>query len=179
VSRWSILSALAVLLGCAGAPARPGAGSVYRFPRAFEASQVVTLEAGGERREVLASLHRAGADYEVTLFEPVFSAPLLTASARGEALHEELLMPGPRPGDGTRLLALLRDVYGRAYPLDGAGRAEVRGELGRYELSGLAAAPAACPFPDRIEIAPRLGPRVAVRTVEVGCSAAPSLGGHP
>jgi hypothetical protein len=157
-----------VASGCAGVAARP-AGTTYRFPVAFEASQVVTIDAGGERREVIASVRRAGDDYQVTLFDPVFQVPLLGAAASGGKVTEELLAPGPRPGDGKQLLELLREVYGQDYA-ERAGAAVAQGRSGRTTLAGLPPAGGACRFPREIAITPRLGAmRFAVRTTDVAC----------
>jgi hypothetical protein len=161
--------AAAAASGCAGAPVRPVGASTYRFPAAFEASQVVTLEVGGERHEFIASVRRTGDDYQVTLFDPIFEVPLLGAAASGGKVTEELLAPGPRPGDGTRLLELLREVYGQDYA-ELAGAAEARGRSGSARLNGLPPAGEACRFPREIAITPRLGAmRFAVRTTDVAC----------
>jgi len=163
--------ALALALGCAGAPARPAGAVPYRFPPAFAASQVVTIEGVGEPREMIASVRRDGDEYEVTLFDPVFQAPLLAARAGAGGVSEELLAPGPRPGDGKRLLELLREVYGQEYA-EQEGTAQAQGRSGRALLAGLNGTGGACRFPAEIEIAPRGGPvRVTVRTTDVACPA--------
>lgn len=153
--------------GCAGAR---GAGtSPYRFPPAFQASQVVTVVEPGGRHEFIASVRRSAEGGEVTLFDPVFSVPLLVARTRGGEASEELLAPGPRPGDGKRLAELLRDVFGGEYALRGAdAQAGVAGASVR--LTGVPPEGTPCRFPASIQVAPRLGGvRVEARTVDVGC----------
>jgi hypothetical protein len=169
VRRALVVAVACGALGCAGAPVRPAGAVPYRFPAAFEASQVVTIEGAGERREMIASVRRAGDDYQVTLFDPVFQVPLLAARAGGGAVTEELFTPGPRPGDGKRLVELLREVYGQEYA-EAGGAAAARGRSGQARLAGLPPAGGACRFPTEIEIAPRVGAvRVAVRTTDVAC----------
>jgi hypothetical protein len=156
---------------CAGAQ---GAGAItYRFPQELRASQVVVLESEGERHEFIASVRRAGADVEVTLFDPVFAVPLLHARAQGGEVTEELLAPGPRPGDGKRLAGLLRDVFSRGYAeTDGAARAD--GWMGKVRLAGLPAEPGECRFPEEIELRPRAGGAVVqVKTLDVACGGEP------
>ena len=164
-------AALAAALGCAGARVPPAGAVSYRFPRAFEGSQVVAIEGAGERREMIASVRRAGDDYEVTLFDPVLQVPLLTARARGRVVTEEFFTPGPRPGDGKRLVELLREVYGQEYR-ESAGAALAQGRSGQARLAGVPPGGGPCRFPREIEIAPRVGAvRVAVRTTDVACPA--------
>ncbi|HYD39813.1 MAG TPA: hypothetical protein VEB43_03205 [Anaeromyxobacter sp.] len=161
--------ALVLATACASAGARGPGAQEYRFPRAFAASQVVAVNAGGERREFIASVRRSGAAHEVTLFDPVFAAPVLTARAEGRAVTEELLAPGPRAGDGVRLVKLLRDVFARRYAERG-GEAEAGGWTGRVRLTGLAPEPGPCRFPAEIELAARGGAgSVRVRTLEAEC----------
>ncbi|HVO17976.1 MAG TPA: hypothetical protein VMU15_01890 [Anaeromyxobacter sp.] len=169
-------AALAAAPGCAGAPVRPAGAVSYRFPRAFEGSQVVTILGAGERREMIASVRRAGDDYEVTLFDPVLQVPLLAARARAGVVTEELLTPGPRPGDGKRLVELLREVYGQEYG-ESDGAALAQGRSGRARLTGLPPGGGPCRFPREIEIAPRTGAvRVAVRTTDLACPAGGAAG---
>jgi hypothetical protein len=172
VRRWGPAAALAALaglaLGCAGVGSR-GAAPPYRFPTDFRASQVVALEEPGGRHELIASVRRSGDEHQVTLFDPVFAVPLLSARAQGGEVSEELLAPGPRPGDGKRLAELLRDVFGRDY-VERGGTAEASGWSGRARLSGLPPGSAACRFPAEIEMVPRIGQvRVRVRTLDVTC----------
>lgn len=166
--RW-LAGASALLAACAGPGAgRPGRAE-YSFPRAFEASQLVAVTAGGERRELLASVRRSGDDLQVTLFDPVFAVPVLSARAQGRTITEERLAPGPRAGDGVRLVRLLRDVLSRRYA-EGAGTPEAGGWAGRVRLSALPPATTPCRFPAEIEVAPRgSGTIVRVRTLDVAC----------
>lgn len=172
--RGTLAASAALALACAGAAPRPGERT-YRFPEAFEATQVVTVALDSGPQEALASVRRRGADYEVTLFEPTFAAPLLTAAARGGAVSEELLVAGPRRGDGLRLVKLLADVFGRAYRAGADGRGEARGSLGAYALDGLPG-PGPCAFPAAVDVSPTLGlgPHVHARTVDVSCGAPPA-----
>lgn len=158
-------------VGCAGVQ---GTGAVtYRFPQALRASQVVVLEREGQRHEFIASVRRAGADVEVTLFDPVFAIPLLHARAQGGEVSEELLAPGPRPGDGKRLAGLLRDVFSRGYA-EAGGAARADGWMGKVRLAGLPAEPGECRFPQEIELRPRAGGAVVqVKTLDVACGAEP------
>ena len=168
-ARAVVAAAAALGLGCAGAGTH-GAGPVpYRFPPAFRASQVVTVQQAGEPHELIASVRRSGDEQDVTLFDPVFAAPLLSARIRGGEVSEELLAPGPRSGDGKRLAELLREVFGREYAERG-GAAEAGGRAGVARLAGLPPEPAGCRFPAEIEFIPRVGDlRVRVRTLDVAC----------
>jgi len=162
--------ALAALVaaGCAGPRAT---GSGFAFPDAFEANQLVTVRTGDETRELLASLRRAGEDHEVTLFDPVFAVPLLSASTRGGSFT----VHGPRgPGadDVARLLALLGDLYDRSYRPAGADRFEAKSGMFTFRLFGVSSR-GSCSFPDRIEVEPRVGSAVHldVVTIDVSCGA--------
>ncbi len=170
--RSCLCASLVALAGCAAVP-RGGAGSGYRFPQAFEVTQLVKLSLGRDgARELLASVRRSGDDYDVTLFDPVFASPVLTASIRGTEAREETLARGPRPGDGIRLVELLRDLHEHRYACTAAGVAEASTARVSYRLSQLPSPAAACRFPAVIEVIPRigLGPRVHVRTIDVSCS---------
>ncbi len=161
--------ALALATACAGPGLRGPGAAEYRFPRMFAASQVVAVTAGGERMEFIASVRRSGDVHEVTLFDPVFAAPVLTARAAGREVSEQLLAPGPRAGDGVRLVRLLRDVFARSYAERG-GEAEAGGWTGRVRLTGLAPEPAPCRFPAELALAARGGAgSVRVRTLDVQC----------
>jgi hypothetical protein len=167
--RSAVAAAAALAFGCAGAGAEGPGAARYRFPTAFRATQVVAMEEPGGRHELIASVRRSGDEEEVTLFDPIFGVPLLNARARRGEVSEEILAPGPRPGDGKRLAELMRDVFSRDYA-ERDGAAEARGWTGTARLSGLPPE-AACRFPAEIEIIPRMGQvRVRVRTVDVDCS---------
>jgi hypothetical protein len=129
----------------------------------------VAVTTGGDRREFIASVRRSGAVHEVTLFDPVFAAPVLRARAEGSAVTEELLVAGPRAGDGVRLVKLLRDVFARSYAERG-GEAEAGGWTGRVRLAGLAGEAAPCRFPTELALDVRGGAAsVRVRTLDVAC----------
>lgn len=163
----ALLVLLAGLAGCA-TPSTRGTGPLsYRFPEAFTASQVVEVEQGGTRLQFLASVRRDGPDCRVTLFDPVFSVPLVEARLEGGKASEELLAPGPRPGDGRRLVQLLAEVFGRAYP-EREGEAEATTIIGAVHLAGLPPPEQACRLPAQIQLLPRPGLVVRVRTVEGG-----------
>jgi len=161
---------LALAAACATVPAGPGG---WAFPASFDANQVVRIEGRDGSWELVASLRRRGDDYEVTLFDPVFSAPVLTASLRGGQASERVLAPagaGVRPGDGERLVETLREIYGERYPAEEGGRTAAGSLRVHTALSGIAGE-AGCRFPGAIEIRPRAGPveRLEVRTIEVRC----------
>lgn len=170
-----IAVALAVLAACAGIP--PGACDAYEFPGSFDATQAVTVTLEGRTQELLASLRRRGDDFEVTLFDPVFSFPVLSSSSHAGVASEIRHVESLRPGDGKRLLELLRSVYEARYPGPKAGGAEAATAALRFRLGQLPD-DAPCRFPGTIEVSPRFGsgPHVHVRTVEVGCGAERSSG---
>ncbi len=168
-----LAAAATALLALACAHGGSPAGPAFAFPGAFDANQLVEIRTAGETREVLASLRRRGGDFDVTLFDPVFAVPLLSASSRGGAVHVEA---GPAPGRGpgpeeaTQLLSLLADLYGRTFRAAGADRFETSSGRFRFGLVGVRPRDG-CPFPDRIEVSPRLGSAVHLRvdTIEVSC----------
>lgn len=168
-----LLAALAA--ACAHAPP-PGAP--FAFPDAFEANQLVEIATADGRREVVASLRRRGADFEVTLFDPVFTIPLLSASTRGGDLRVEGSAPGLPEDAGPQLLALLADLYGRTFRAVGADRLEARSRRFAYALLGVRPRDG-CPFPDRIEVSPRRGAALHLRvvTIDVSC-VGPSAAGR-
>lgn len=162
--------ALALAAACAAAPRAPAG---WAFPAAFDVNQVVRVEGRDGSWELVASLRRRGADYEVTLFDPIFGAPVLTASLMAGRASEEVLAPpgaGIRPGDGSRLVETLRGVYGQRYPSEEGGRTAAEGMRLAVALSAISGEPG-CRFPGAIEIRPRAGPvdRLEVRTLEVRC----------
>lgn len=163
-------AALAVALAAACAGVRPAAPA-WTFPDAFDATQVVSASGDGPPMELVASLRRRGGDYEVTLFDPVFGAPLLSAAVRGGA--HEVREIGPaigRAGEARRLLDVLASVYGRAYPApreDATGASTLAYAIRLSEFG----APGDCAFPGRIDVTASGGARVEVRTLEVTCTA--------
>jgi len=171
--RWAIRSvALMLSPGCAGL-SQGSAG--YVFPSHFEVTQVVTMAPErGETREFVGSVRRAGGDFVVTLFDPVFSFPLLTASYQAGRVTEEAHAPGLESGQGRRLVELLRDVYGQRYSVVDEGGTAAGAGGASYGLVGIPGPGSSCRFPLAIEILPRkgMGPRVSVRTLDVACSAA-------
>jgi hypothetical protein len=160
---------LAVATACAGVP-RGGEG-VYAFPDAFVATQAVTVTLDSSNQDLVASLSRRGPDLEVTLFDPVFAFPVLTASVRAGVANEVRHADSVRPGDGERLVRLLVAVYEMQYS-DTAGVGDASTPTLRLRLEGLPGE-GACRFPDAIEVSPRFGggPRVRVRTLDVACDA--------
>jgi hypothetical protein len=172
--RIAAIAALAAA-GCAGTPV-PGRPP-FTFPDAFDVNQSVTVRADGVTHELVASLRRRSASYDVTLFDPAFGVPLLSASMEGaEVLVREGASP-ERRGDAEKLLAMLRELYGETYRPSGADRAEASAGKMRYRLTGIRSRDG-CAFPDRIEVRPRLGSAVAVDvvTLDVSCATA---GGRP
>jgi len=168
--RRSPAAALALAAACAGVPAGPGG---WAFPASFDANQVVVAEArdGAGTWELVASLRRRGADYEVTLFDPVFGAPVLAASLRDGRASEQVLAPaGIRAGDGERLVETLREIYGQRYPAESGGATGAETLRQRTTLAAISGG-TGCRFPATIEIRPRAGPveRLEVRTIEVRC----------
>ena len=164
--------ALMLSPGCAGL-SHGSAG--YAFPSHFDVTQVVTVAPErGETREFVGSVRRAGGDFVVTLFDPVFEVPLLTASYRAGRVTEETHAPGLESGQGRRLVELLRDLYGQHYSVVDDGGTAVGTDDASYRLVGIPGPGSSCRFPLAIEILPRkgMGPRVSVRTVDVACRAA-------
>ncbi|HET9598470.1 MAG TPA: hypothetical protein VFP65_22975 [Anaeromyxobacteraceae bacterium] len=164
---WPLLLAATA---CAGSMRGGGAAGEYGFPDAFEVTQVVTVESGDDRRELLASVRRRAADYEVTLFDPVFATPLVSAALHGGAASEERFSEAVPPGDGTRLVEQLARLYGERFPAPRDGVTESASGPFRFRLARLPDAEA-CRFPGEIAIRPRLGAsrRVDVRTLDVRC----------
>jgi hypothetical protein len=172
LSRRAAALALAALAaaGCAGV--RPAAGAAgFRFPESFDATQAVTVDAPDGKVELLASLRRRGADYEVTLFDPVFATPLLGASLSGGVFRVDASGPGVTAREAERLVEVLRDVYAGSYPLPVSGTTVARGHGIAITLTDVDAG-APCPFAGRIDVRPRFGaaPAVAVRTLDVSCA---------
>jgi hypothetical protein len=160
------VAAAAALAGCAGA--RP-AGPVWSFPEAFDATQAVSVRGAGPARDLVASLRRRGGDYEVTLFDPIFGAPLLSAARRGGQVSIEASGPAAgREAEARRLVEVLADVYGGAYPAPRGGASEGRAGRLAVRLSGVAPRDG-CPFPERVDVSAR-GVSVEVRTLDVTCS---------
>jgi hypothetical protein len=163
----------ALLIACASAGASRGgtAAGDYSFPGAFDVTQVVTVESGDDHRELLASVRRRAGDYEVTLFDPVFATPLLSAALRGGAASEERYSDTVPSGEGARLVEQLARLYGERFPEPRGGVTEAASGAFRFRLSQLPDATVACRFPGEIAISPRVSARsrVAVRTVEVQC----------
>jgi hypothetical protein len=147
-----------------------GGDAGYAFPEAFDATQAVTVKLEDREHELIASLSRRGRDLEVTLFDPVFSFPVLTASSRANVASEIRHTDAVPQGKGERLVELLAAVYGARYARGAAGTAEASTATMRFRLEGLPDA-GDCRFPGAVEVAPRLGggPRVRARTLEVAC----------
>ncbi len=166
------VASVLLLAGCAGASHELGAGTHYAFPDEFDVTQAVTVASSSDdTREVLASLRRRAGDYDVTLFDPVFAVPVVTASLHGGVAHEEVLAPGVPAGQGKRLVSLLSTLYGSTFPLPRAGSSEAASGGFSFRLGEIVDG-AACPFPAVIDVSPRLGrwPTLHVRTLEVTCS---------
>src|SRR5512147_3182559 len=121
--------AAALALACAGPGTHGAGGAPYRFPAVFQVSQVVTVEEPNGKHELIASVRRSQDGLRVSLFDPVFNVPLLSAQVERGEVSEELLTPGPRPGDGKRLAGLLAEVFSRRYDERG-GAAEATGRVG-------------------------------------------------
>ena len=156
-------------LACASVPRAPGG---YSFPESFDVTQVVTVDQGRTGRlEFLASLRRAGDDYEVTLFDGALEVPLLTASVRSGTSSVKLLAAGMDGAFGLRLLALLQDLHRRDFPPSVEGRTENDTEPFTVRLDGVPASSSPCRFPSTIEIVPHRDddPRLLVRTIDVAC----------
>ncbi|WP_242392179.1 hypothetical protein [Anaeromyxobacter oryzisoli] len=162
--------AAALVLGAACAAIPRGERRSYEFPPSFDATQAVTVTLEGRTQELVASLRRRGDDFDLTLFDPVFSFPLLTSSSHGGVATEVRHVERVRPGDGKRLVELLVLVYETRYPLPVAGAAEASVGAVRSRLEQLPG-DAPCQFPGVILVSPRFGagPQVSVRTVEVLC----------
>ncbi len=161
----ALLAALAA--ACAHAPPQRGR---FAFPDAFDANQLVEIASEDGTREVVASLRRRAGDFEVTLFDPVFSVPLLTASTRRGDVRVDGSAPGLPENAGPQLLALLADLYGRTFRAASADRLEARSGRFAYALVGVRPRDG-CPFPDRVDVSPRRGPVLHLRvvTIEVSC----------
>jgi hypothetical protein len=159
----------ALALGCAHAGA---SGAAFAFPAAFDANQLVTIQTGGETRELIASLRRRGADYDVTLFDPVFAVPILSASARDGAVRVEGGAGGLGADRAEQLLSLLADLYGRTFRATGPDRFEARSRRFAYALAGVRPRDGQ-PFPDVIEVASRGGPEVRLRVETIDVSGVP------
>lgn len=167
-----IATGLAVLAGTACA-AIPRAAGGYAFPESFEVTQVVTVDPDQPgRRELLASLRRVAGDFEVTLFDGVLLIPLLSASVRSGAVGVEEMAPGMDSGYGHRLVDLLRDLYGRDFPIAVGGATESTAGAVTVRLVGVPSSSLPCRFPSTIEVVPHGdgGPRLLVRTIDVACT---------
>jgi hypothetical protein len=159
-----------------------GGDAGYAFPEAFDATQAVTVKLEDREHELIASLSRRGGDLEVTLFDPIFSFPVLTASFRGGVASELRHSEAVPAGNGERLAELLVAVYEARYQARAAGAAESATATMRFRLEDLPDA-GPCRFPGTVEVAPRLGagPHVRARTLEVACGGprgATPDGGH-
>lgn len=170
-------AALALALaGAACAGPRPLLdAAAFRFPESFDATQVVTVAAPDGKVELVASLRRREADYDVTLFDPVFATPLLGASLEAGVFRVDARGPGVTAREAEQLLEVLRDVYAGGYPRPVDGTTVARGRRVAITLSGVDP-DAPCPFAARIDVRPRLGlaPAVAVRTLDVSCATPPA-----
>jgi hypothetical protein len=168
VSRpWAWVAALAAA-ACAGAPAR--ARHDFAFPDSFDVNQVVTARVEGVAQELVASLRRRGAEYEVTLFDPAFGVPLLSASLAGGSVTIASAAGPLRRDDAERLLAMLGDLYAQRFRARGPDRLEAKSGRFVYRLAGLRSREG-CAFPDRIDVAPRMGSAVVIEvvTLDVSC----------
>jgi hypothetical protein len=125
------------------------------------------------RRLQTESLRRRGPDVEVTLFDPVFSFPLLSSSLRAGVASEVRHAEAVPAGYGTRLVEILASVYGARYAPEDGGGAVATTTGWRYRLEALGPDPT-CRFPAAIELSPRFGgPHMRARTVDVACAPAP------
>lgn len=160
---------LAALLaaGCAARAARPSA-VVGHLPDRYRAAQVIRVTMASGAYDFLASVVREGRHVEVVLFDPALQVPLLRAVGDGDEASETVLAPGVPPGNGERLVELLRRLHEAGYDADGAA-----GDgAWRFTLSGFDGPPG-CRFPARILVEHRHGgPRVEVETTDVACDAA-------
>jgi hypothetical protein len=166
--RASAAALFLALAACAGAP--HGGRSAYTFPEAFDATQAVTVTLEGRTQELIASLSRRGRDFDVTLFDPVFSFPVLTASSRAGVASEVRHTDAVPRGGGERLVQLLAAVYEARYARTEAAGGKATAGAMQLTLEGLANE-AACQFPATIEVSSRIGdgPHVRVVTVEATC----------
>ena len=148
----------------------PPPGAPFAFPDAFDANQLVEIATADGTREVVASLRRRGGDFEVTLFDPVFTVPLLSASTRGGDVRVDGSAPGLPEDAAPQLLALLQDLYGRTFRAAGADRLEARSRRFAYALVGVRARDG-CPFPDSVEVSRRGRADLHLRvvTIDVSC----------
>lgn len=158
--------------GCAGV-ARGGRAAEWRFPERYDANQIVTVQLGEDRRELVASVRRTGKDLDVVLFDPALAVPLLEAHQRGGDAAETRHVEAVPPGYGKRLVEVLSALHALDFAIgpDGAAEAGARGLRFRVEdLSG----DGACRFPRTIDVTPRaIGPRIRVETIDVTCEAPP------
>ena len=159
-----VLAVACAASGCAHL-APSAADREFHFRNELAVTQTVEVDAAGGRHAFLASLRRHGDEIEVTLFDPVFAAPMLSAAWRRGKAEETLLAAGARPGDGKRLIELLREVYAMNYPPPASGRTRATSSRVAVELEGFGRAP--CDFPDRMVLEARVGPAFEVRVETV------------
>lgn len=171
-----LATALLVTLAVACAHV-PSPGAPFAFPEAFDANQLVEIATTNGAHQVVASLSRRGRDLEVTLFDPVFTAPLLSASTRAGEVRVHASAPGLPENAAPQLLALLVDLYDRTFRGAGAGRFEARSRRFAYALVGVRLRDG-CSFPDWVEASTRRGPALHLRvtTLDVSCPAPPPPG---
>jgi hypothetical protein len=175
MTRWRLACiALPMILTCATTPEGEAGRRRYRFPNVFRANQTVrvTVTKGG-KLELLASVQRSGGDYDVTLFDPLFAAPLLRASSREGAITEELLAPSAKAGWGIQLLALLREVYNETYLSHAEDAWNASSRAASLRIIDIDATGRTCAFPKVIEVKPRAGVvrDVRIQTLQADCEA--------
>lgn len=162
--------ALAALLGsaCSGRPARPD-GPGWQLPGSYRANQVVHLTTPEGTLDFLASVVRRGDDVDVVLFDPALQVPLLRATSGPGGITETAYVDGVPPGNGRRLVELIRTMNGLSFLPEGPASHGAAGGGWRFTLSEPVGA-SSCRFPGRILVEHRLGgPHIEVETTDVDC----------
>lgn len=173
-SAGALVAAVLAPLLSAGCAAVPIAGSTeWSFPPRYEANQLVSVDLGDSRHDLVASVRRDGGDVEVTLFDPALAVPLLAARLHDGEAEETRWVEVVPAGQGERLVRLLADLHAAPYRVAPDGEGERTAGGVRFRVGGFTGEPP-CRFPRRVEVIPRgPGPRIRVETLDVACGGEP------
>jgi hypothetical protein len=173
MSRRSFIAACAMaaaiwLPGCALFSGHP-CESAYRFPERFALLQVISVEQDGRQMQLLASVRRAGHDFELVMLDPIIQRPLVEASLRGGVWSEKSSLPAGTNLKVRDLFDAIRQLFeGERFTIEDGGLV-FRGDRFRFRMDE--PSPGACAFPKQIVMVPRAGNavRVSVETQDVSC----------
>ncbi|MGI5864005.1 MAG: hypothetical protein ACOX6T_18390 [Myxococcales bacterium] len=143
--------------------------SAYRFPERFDLIQVITVEQGGQRHQFLASVRRAGADFDFVLLDPVIQRPLVEAAYRAGEWTERSNLPKDVDFKARELFDAIRQLFAAQCFPKADGNLEFRSDRLRFWFAE--PAPGECSMPATIKMKPRMGDAIAVtaETQDVGC----------